>query len=205
VESKHNVLSIINSRRFEGEFAQYIENHLTVQCEGCGTISFSCVSACTEEEEYRDDGTPYLVKRSTHYPEYMESDVYVDQKRIIQVSSIQSKKYDASRLTQTLKELNLAYKHKCYISCLILIRSIIDHVPPVFGVGNFNQLANNYTGGGKSFKQSMQRLENTCRKLADGCLHNPIRKNESVPTRKQVEFRADIDALLAELVRVFPK
>ena len=205
VETTHVVLSIVNSRRFEDKYSQFIENHLIVQCAGCGTISFSCVSANTDEEEYGDKGQPYLVRHKTHYPEHMESDVYVDQKRIMQVSSLKSKTYDSSRLAQILWELNLAYKNKCYISCLILIRAIMDHVPPVFGVNNFTQLANNYNVGGRSFKQSMLRLETTCRKLADGCLHNPIRKTESIPTSKQVEFRADIDALLGELVRVFPK
>ena len=66
----------------------------------------------------------------------------------------------------------------------MLVRAIIDHVPPVFGKKNFNEVANQY--GGKSFKEMMQHLQLSLRALADECLHAQIRSSESLPTETQI-------------------
>ena len=83
----------------------------------------------------------------------------------------------------------------------MVLRTIIDHVPPVFEVDAFSEIANNYTGT-KSFKESMQRLNTSLRKIADSHLHVRIRKNEILPTFNQVNFSADLDVLLSEIVRL---
>lgn len=50
-ETTHSLLSVVNSRHFEGDgMVQFLENYLTVRCDGCGTISFSRVSRCTGNE-----------------------------------------------------------------------------------------------------------------------------------------------------------
>ena len=66
----------------------------------------------------------------------------------------------------------------------MLIRTVLDHVPPIFGKKNFDEVANNY--GGKSFKGAMQHLQNAARNVADGHLHQQIRKSETLPTAQQV-------------------
>lgn len=48
----------------------------------------------------------------------------------------------------------------------------------------------------------MQRLNDSLRNLADSYLHVQIRKVESLPTMNQVDFRAELDALLSEASRV---
>ena len=63
-------------------------------------------------------------------------------------------------------------------------------------------MANNYSGGGKSFKETMHHLENAARKVADAHLHTPIRKSETLPVAQQVNFAAQLDMLLSEIVRV---
>lgn len=209
-ETNHSILSIVNSHRFENDgYTQYLENFLIVQCDGCGTISFSRISRCTEHEDYTNEGKPYLPKVKTHFPGFnqvpLEEEDFINNDRVNAVSALPKDKYDTKKLEQLLFELNQAYKAHSYFSCLMLIRSIVDHVPPIFQKSSFTEIANNYAGGGKSFRESMIRLDSTCRKLADGLLHLQIRKNESIPTRHQVEFRADIDALLGEIIRVFPK
>ena len=101
-----------------------------------------------------------------------------------------------------LYELNRAYAAHSYMSCIYLIRAILDHVPPILGFASFNEVANNYAGGGRSFRESMQHLQSASRKIADANLHSPIRSVETIPNRTQVEFRADMDVLLSEVVRV---
>jgi len=48
----------------------------------------------------------------------------------------------------------------------------------------------------------MQHLQNSSRKIADSYLHSQIRAKETVPTKTQVEFRADIEVLIGEIVRI---
>jgi hypothetical protein len=74
-------------------------------------------------------------------------------------------------------------------------RGLLDHVPPLFGKSTFTEVANNYSGGGKSFKDTMHHLENAGRKVAD--LHMPIRKRETLPAAQQVNA-SQLDVLLSD-------
>ena len=86
----------------------------------------------------------------------------------------------------------------------MVLRTIINHVPPVFGFKKFEEVANNYGDpkSGKSFKASMQRLQGALRNIADVHLHSAIREHEDLPTAVQVEFSAELDVLLGEVIRV---
>lgn len=82
-----------------------------------------------------------------------------------------------------------------------MTRVIVDHIPPIFGMNSFSEVANNYNGT-KSFKDSMQHLDKSLRKIADAALHTQIRKRETLPNRTQINFYNDLDVLLAEIVRL---
>ncbi len=69
-------------------------------------------------------------------------------------------------------------------------------------VKTFSEVANNYGGGGKSFRETMRHLENASRKVADAHLHIPIRKSEALPTAQQVNCAQQLDVLLSEIVRI---
>jgi hypothetical protein len=206
-ETNHSVIAIVNSNHFdESGLVQFWDHYLTVRCDGCGTVSFCHVAKCSENEDYTEQGTPFLVPEKKHYPQAAAvtptSADFVEQSRIDEIDGLPKNKYDTTKLGQLLVELNRAYNLHSYFSCLFLVRAIADHVPPIFGQTTFGEVANNYAGGGKSFRESMQHLHNSCRKMADGSLHSQIRAQESVPTKHQVEFRADVDALLGEVVRI---
>ena len=206
-ETNHSILSIVNSNHFDQSgLVQFWDHYLTVRCNGCGTVSFCHVAKCSQNEDYTEQGTPFLVQEKKHYPETAPTAApaahFVELSRIDEIASLPKGAHDPTKLVQLLVELNRAYHAHSYFSCLLLIRAIVDHVPPIFGQTSFVGVANNYAGGGRSFRESMQHLENSCRKLADGSLHTQIRAGESVPTVQQVEFRADVDALLGELIRV---
>lgn len=124
---------------------------------------------------------------------------YIDKKRF-QALKKKRGKYDFSRLIQMLIELNHASSVEHYISVILLTRAVLDHVPPIFGLNTFTEVANNY--GTKSFKDSMSHLENSSRKIADSYLHTKIRNKESLSSKTQVNFSNDLDVLLAEIVRV---
>ena len=125
---------------------------------------------------------------------------YVSKSRIKELEDIDSQ-YDLSRLTKLCKELNLAFSFEMYHATGMLVRSIIDHIPPIFNCKKFNEVANNYKGT-KSFKKSMKYLNNSSRNIADSYLHTPIREKENLPVRKQIDFSNDLDVLLEEICRI---
>jgi hypothetical protein len=110
--------------------------------------------------------------------------------------------FDFRKLVRLCEEINSAYGQQCYYATAMLIRGLLDHVPPVFGFKTFSEVANNYTGGGRSFKETMQHLENASRKVGDAHLHIPIRKSETLPTEQQVNCGQQLDVLLSEIVRI---
>jgi hypothetical protein len=129
---------------------------------------------------------------------------YVDPSRLEELRAVQSDKWDLKRLVRLCEELNSTYEHESYIACSMLVRSLVDHVPPIFGYKSFAEVASNYAGS-KSFRASMSHLDRSLRNLADGNLHTHIRQTESLPTETQVRFWADLDKLLEEIVRILTK
>ncbi len=124
---------------------------------------------------------------------------YVDESRIIELEGITDKDFDYTKLIAFLRELQFAFENDMFLTVPLLVRAIIDHIPPVFGKNTFNEFCGSY--GTKSFKEQMERLEKMSRKIADSYLHTPIRKSESLPNRTQINFSNELDVLLQEIVR----
>jgi hypothetical protein len=129
-------------------------------------------------------------------------DVYVDTKRIKELRNIKSDDFDLSKIIEMCDELNNCFSNEANLAVAMLVRAMLDHVPPIFGCKNFSEVSNNYAGGGNSFRHSMANLENSLRKIADAHLHTQIRKRESLPNKTQVNFRSDLDVLLLEIIRI---
>lgn len=125
---------------------------------------------------------------------------YVHENRLNELRSIESNDFDLSKLIRLCEELNSTYQNQNYLSVAMLVRAILDHVPPIFGFKNFTEVSSNY--GGRSLKKSLQNLQNSSRNIADAYLHESIRRKESLPNDTQVDFRNDLDVLLAEIVRI---
>lgn len=126
---------------------------------------------------------------------------YIDLERLKELKVIKSNKFDLTRLVAVLKEINVANENSLKFSIPLLVRSIIDQVPPIFGKSNFADVCGSH--GSKSFKESMIILNKSSRKIADAYLHTHIRKHESaLPTLTQINFKNDVDVLLQEIIRV---
>lgn len=125
---------------------------------------------------------------------------YIDPRRLSQIRGITNDMFDLTKLTRLCEELNESYKDESYFAVAMLVRAILDHVPPIFGCNNFAQIASKH--GGKSFKESMVYLDNSSRKIADRHLHSQIRKRENLPYATQVNFANDLDVLLEEIVAI---
>ena len=131
----------------------------------------------------------------------LEKPPFVAPARLAEIRALPATNWDFARLIRLCEELNVCYANGCFMAAAMLVRSITDHVPPIFGFRSFAEVANNYAGA-QSFRGSMKHLDGSLRNIADAHLHVHIRKTESLPTEAQVPFQADLDVLLAEIARI---
>ena len=102
------------------------------------------------------------------------------------------------RSVRLCEELNACMAAESYLAAIMLLRAIIDHVPPIFNCQNFDQVISQTKG--RSFQPQLERLNSQARDVADRYLHGHIGTAEGLPKRPQVEFRSELDALLGEVV-----
>jgi hypothetical protein len=155
--------------------------------------------------ENRDAAMEWVRRKENRPPKIAAKPGYmalVSESRLEELRSLSSPDFDFRKLIRLCEELNTAFQEECYFATAMLTRGLLDHAPPVFGFKTFTEVANNYAGGGKSFKETMQHLENAARKVADLHLHMPIRKSETLPTAQQVNCGQQLDMLLSEIVRI---
>jgi hypothetical protein len=72
---------------------------------------------------------------------------YIEQSRIDELAGIKSKKYDTSKLISLCLELNQCSTIGSVIAVAGLQRTIINHVPPIFGYNDFGQVVAQYNTG----------------------------------------------------------
>lgn len=144
-------------------------------------------------ERLDDDGT-------MQFPQ--DGGFLISDSRLVELRQLVSADFDFRKLVRLCEEINTVYSQQCYYATAMLIRGLLDHVPPIFGLKTFGEVANNYAGGGKSFRETMHHLENASRKVGDSCLHTQIRKSETLPTAQQVNCAQQLDVLLSEIVRI---
>lgn len=125
---------------------------------------------------------------------------YIDQSRIEELKQLPAGTHDFRKLVQLCHELNIAHVNDCFFSMAMLLRAIIDHIPPVFGVSVFSEVGAQY--GSKSFKGSMKSLHGSLKNIADHHLHGQIAKSVTLANAAQVSFAPDIDVLLAEVIKI---
>lgn len=121
---------------------------------------------------------------------------YVSKSRIAEIRQLRSADFDLRRLIRLCEELNRCFGANFFFATAALVRTIINHVPPIFGAKTFAEVANNV--GGKSVKKSFLRLETASRDISNDLLHQQIQKREVLPTAIQVDFKNELDVLWAK-------
>jgi hypothetical protein len=108
-----------------------------------------------------------------------------------------SEKFDCTKLVRFCEELNDAYEKGNYLSCALVIRAVMNHVPPIFGCRTFAEMT---AQSGRSLKAVFEQLEDNARPIADLHSHALIRAKESVPTKHQVEpYKSSFEVLMHEV------
>jgi hypothetical protein len=126
---------------------------------------------------------------------------FVDLKRLTEMRTINNAKFDCTRLICLCEELNDSASRQNAHAVIMLIRTILNHVPPIFGFRTFAEVANHYSCG-FSLKHVLRRLEDVSRRIADRLSHMPIERREVTPNMTQVNFSNELDVMLSELCRL---
>jgi|GEM_PF-1405871 len=128
---------------------------------------------------------------------------YVNPLRIQELKDLTCSKFDTSRLIRLLEELNAAAAQRYWLSVMALLRTILHHVPPVFGRTSFAQVRSQYNG--KSFGKTMDKFEDSLKNLADEHLHQQMLEHDPLPVEQQADFRQPLDRLLVEVLRLLKR
>ena len=129
---------------------------------------------------------------------------YFSPEKIQEIKWIKTKYFDLSKLIKIIEEINISYNNACYLSVSSLLRMLIDHIPPIFWFNSFQELVNNYKFT-RSDKKNMQHLLWWLKNISDWNLHNHISKKEVLPKKQTIEFRADFDILLKNIILILKK
>lgn len=109
-----------------------------------------------------------------------------------------STKVDVQFLGRMCREINSCYAHGNIVATALLMRAVLNYVPPLFGHETFPQVVANI---GRSLKDSFDHLESGLRKIADFHTHRRIGPAESYPSVAQVEpFKPQFELLLQQVV-----
>ncbi len=102
------------------------------------------------------------------------------------------------KLISLLKELNNNCARGSVYSTAMLIRAILDHVPPLLGYQTFQELVNNYPWPktDKNFMQSLLDFRNE----ADHILHTTISEKQDFITKENIPKSNRLNILLQECV-----
>jgi hypothetical protein len=128
---------------------------------------------------------------------------YVDLGRLEELRKAATSGLDLRRLVRMCEELNSSFAAANYIASALLLRAILDHVPPILGARTFGEYSASIAG--RSVKAVMDKLQSSSRHVADNWLHQQIRATESLPSGTQVDFRQELDVLLSEVLRAAEK
>jgi len=117
---------------------------------------------------------------------------------LLKLKAVQGARLDPAKLVKMCEELNDAYARGNYISSALLLRAIINHVPPVFGANTFSEVV---AHSGRSLKAILARLDEEARPIADLHTHFPMRPTEHLPTKNQLEpYKASLEVLIQEIL-----
>ena len=117
---------------------------------------------------------------------------------IEKIQNLENKNYDFTVLSEICREINSSFMHGNLIATALLLRTLLNYIPPIFGHKTFAQVAANI---GKSLKDSFEHLEEGLRKVADYHTHRTIGEKDIYPTNSQIEpFKPQIELLLQQVI-----
>lgn len=122
----------------------------------------------------------------------------VDSSMIERLTQTSSSTVDVQFLIKLCKEINSCFAHGNIVATALLMRTVLNYVPPVFDCDTFEQVVASI---GRSLKDSFGHLENGLRKIADFHAHRRIGGGDFYPSAAQVEpYKPQFELLLQEVL-----
>ena len=142
------------------------------------------------------------LREATQNPNYAvdaaNNAAFLDADVLIKLKAVRSSRLDTTKLVKMCEELNDAYGRGNYISSTLLLRAIINHVPPVFEASKFSEVV---ASSGRSVKAILGRLNDEVRPIGDPHTHFLMRRTEQLPTKNQIEpYKASFEVLIQEVI-----
>jgi hypothetical protein len=131
-------------------------------------------------------------------PRQLHAGWIVDPDLISKIERSNGNRLNVTHLVRVLREINSSLVHGNVVATVPLMRAVLNHVPPIFGHQNFEQVVANV---GRSLKDSYLHLEDGLRKIADFHTHKRIDETDTYPSRAQVEpFKPQFELLLQNVL-----
>ena len=129
--------------------------------------------------------------------EIVDSKEFISLTAIEELEDVQTTTHDTRKLIRFCEEINSSYNHENLLAVMLLLRALINHVPPIFGFHKFKEVV---AQSSRSLKEIFKPLEEIARDIADHHSHATIRHNEPLPSRSQVDpFKPNVEFLIHEL------
>ena len=147
---------MVQSHIFGGYTTKFTEEEDASVTPGERILKFNSFREVVEDIEMMQQpsqGSGAVNHKAIEFSNPYEDHDFINQERILKLKSLDSQKFDFSRLVTICDEINNCAKNKNYLALGMLIRALIDHVPPIFGERTFKELASNYAEG-KSVKKT---------------------------------------------------
>jgi hypothetical protein len=104
--------------------------------------------------------------------------------------------FEVTKLLGLIDELNDNYAHRNTYASHMLLRGVLDHIPPIFDCKDFAEVVNNYSWG-RTDKRYIKRLADF-RDQADDALHRQISAKACVLDFDDMPASVGVDRLLQE-------
>ena len=126
-------------------------------------------------------------------PEPEPQPEYVDASLIKELEDAETT-WHVGKLVGLIQELNSNFADENQYASHALLRAILDHVPPVFGVDSFDKMVNNLKWS-RTDKNYVVKLKDF-RTQGDDVMHRPIRTSADLIKMPDMPSRSCINALL---------
>lgn len=143
-------------------------------------------------QQYRVDN-----ETRVRVPKPKQSLISID--RIYQLESCANPEFDLSKLIQLCKAINTCHQKAWYSATGMLIRVLLDYVPPIFGRNTFGDVIAHYDGD--SFKKSMRRLNDSGRDVYNIRIHEHISRQKDLANPIEVDVGMELNLLLGEIIK----
>lgn len=151
--------------------------------------------------QYKAEGTvnsPQFKSSGSSNNKNPDTETYVN-KSILEDFRLKKSYFNYQKLIALIEELNFnCLNKKTYSSCMIL-RAILDHIPPLLGKDTFDDVANQYNWGSEksSLRKAVRELLNF-RNIPDDVLHGRISNKSDIIDMSYLPNKFSINTLLKE-------